>query len=123
MSLNIITRFFSTDAVSLLWGTHSTFKILKTVYKKFVPLVEAGSNTSTVALRVVRWRQGNPVPENITGPPCSWGIKIRGRGPPGWGSLESERVKYVHESRGTRTWDWLRWRGPAAIINDREVVL
>jgi hypothetical protein len=27
----------------------------------------------------------------------------RGSGRPGWGSLESETVKYGHESRGTRT--------------------
>jgi hypothetical protein len=26
-----------------------------------------------------------------------------GPGPPGWGSLESETVKYGHESRGTQT--------------------
>jgi hypothetical protein len=53
----------------------------------------------------------------MTGPPCSWGIKIRGSYPPGWGSLESETVKCGHESRGTRTREWLRWRGPAAIVN------
>jgi hypothetical protein len=30
-------------------------------------------------------------------------------GPPGWGSLESETVKYSHE---------FRWRGSTAIVND-----
>jgi hypothetical protein len=58
--------------------------------------VEAGSNTSTVALRVVG------------------GDDKR--------SLESETVKCGHGSRGTRTWEWLRWRGPAAIVNDRPVL-
>jgi hypothetical protein len=29
---------------------------------------------------------------------------------------ESEGVKCGHESRGTRTWEWLRWRGAAAIV-------
>jgi hypothetical protein len=59
-----------------------------------LPRVEAGSNTSTVALRVV--------------------------GGDGKGSLESETVKYG-ESHGTRIRKWLRWRGPAAIVNDRPV--
>jgi hypothetical protein len=35
--------------------------------------VEAGSNTSTVVLRVVGG-EGNPVPGGITGPSYSWGI-------------------------------------------------
>jgi hypothetical protein len=29
------------------------------------------------------------------------------------------RVKYGHETRRTRTQRWLRWRGPAATVNDR----
>jgi hypothetical protein len=33
---------------------------------------------------------------------------IKSKCPPGWGSLESESVKYRHESRGTRTWEWPR---------------
>jgi hypothetical protein len=37
-------------------------------------------------------------------------------------SLESETVKYGHESYGTRTRKWLRWRGPAAVVNDRPVL-
>jgi hypothetical protein len=37
-------------------------------------------------------------------------------------SLESEAVKYDRESHGTRTWKWLRWQGPAAIVNDRPVL-
>jgi hypothetical protein len=35
------------------------------------------------------------------------------------GSLESETVKYGHESRGIRTQEWLLWRGPAAIVKGR----
>jgi hypothetical protein len=38
------------------------------------------------------------------------------------GSLESETVKYGHESYGTRTRKLLRWRGPTAIVNDRSVL-
>jgi hypothetical protein len=45
-----------------------------------------------------RQPKGNPVPIGRIGPPCSWGIKIPGPGPPGWGSLKSETVKYGHES-------------------------
>jgi hypothetical protein len=51
--------------------------------------VEAGSNTSTVALRVVGGDEK--------------------------GSFESETVKYGHESHGSRTRKCLRWRGPGAI--------
>jgi hypothetical protein len=58
--------------------------------------VEAGSNTSTEALRVVGGDEK--------------------------GSLEYETVKYDHESHGTWTRKWLRWRGPATIINDRPVL-
>jgi hypothetical protein len=38
------------------------------------------------------------------------------------GSLESETVKYGRESHGTRTGKWMRWRGPAAIVNDRPIL-
>jgi hypothetical protein len=58
--------------------------------------VEEGSNTSTVALRVVGGDEK--------------------------GSLESETVKYGHESYGTRTRKWLRWRGPVTIENGRPVL-
>jgi hypothetical protein len=58
--------------------------------------VEAGSNTSTVTMRVV----GGDEKE----------------------SLESETVKYGHESHGTRTRKLLHWRGPGAIANDRPVL-
>jgi hypothetical protein len=58
--------------------------------------VEAGSNTSTVTLRVV--------------------------GDDEKGSLKSETVKYGHESQGTRTRERLRWRGRAAYIKDRPVL-
>jgi hypothetical protein len=38
------------------------------------------------------------------------------------GSPESETVKYGCESQGTWTREWLCWRGPAAIVNDRTVL-
>jgi hypothetical protein len=57
--------------------------------------MEAGKNTSTVALRVVGDEKG---------------------------SLESETVKYGHESQETRTRKWLRCRGPAAVLNDKPVL-
>jgi hypothetical protein len=63
---------------------------------KWDSLMEAGSNTSTVALGVV----GGNVER----------------------SLEFETVKYCCESQGTRTGDWMRWRGPAAIVNDRLIL-
>jgi hypothetical protein len=58
--------------------------------------VESGFCTSTVALRVV--------------------------GGDKKGSLESGTVKCGRESHGIRTGESLRWRGPAAIINDRPIV-
>jgi hypothetical protein len=66
---------------------------------KFVthsPRVEAGSNTSTVTLRVV----GGDEKE----------------------SLKSETVKYGRESKGTRTQERLRWQEPAAYTKDRPVL-
>jgi hypothetical protein len=53
-----------------------------------ISCVEAGSNTSTVTLRVVRGDEK--------------------------GSLKSETVKYGYESKGARTQERLRWRVPAA---------
>jgi hypothetical protein len=38
------------------------------------------------------------------------------------GSLESEAVKCGHEARGTRTCGWLRWRRPAAVVDDRPIL-
>jgi hypothetical protein len=58
--------------------------------------VEAGSDASTEALRVVGGDEK--------------------------GSFESETVKYGGESYGTRTREWLRWRGPAAFLNDLPVL-
>jgi hypothetical protein len=58
--------------------------------------VEAGSNTSTVALWVVGGGEKR--------------------------SLKSETVKYGRKSHGTRTQKLLRWRAPAAVLNDRFVL-
>jgi hypothetical protein len=58
--------------------------------------VEVGSNTSTVTLRVVGGDEK--------------------------GSLKSERVKYSHESQGTRTRERLCWRESAAYTKDRPVL-
>jgi hypothetical protein len=58
--------------------------------------VEAGSNTSTVTLRVVE------------------GDEKRG--------LKPETVKYGRESQGTQTRERLPWQGPAAYTKDRPVL-
>jgi hypothetical protein len=58
--------------------------------------VEARSNTSTVALRVLGGDEK--------------------------GSLESETVKYGRESHRTWTRERLRWRGKTAIVNDRPIL-
>jgi hypothetical protein len=63
--------------------------------------------------------------------PIAWGYNRatlflrdinRGTWPSRLGSLECEAVKCGHESRGTLTSEWLRWRGPAAIVNDRPIL-
>jgi hypothetical protein len=58
--------------------------------------VEAGSNISTVTLRVVGGDEK--------------------------GSLKFESVKYGRESQGTRTRERLRWQEPAAYTKDRPVL-
>jgi hypothetical protein len=58
--------------------------------------VEAGSNTSTVTLRVIGGDEK--------------------------GSLKSETVKYGRESLGTRTRERLRRQGPAAYTKDRSAL-
>jgi hypothetical protein len=63
--------------------------------------VEAGSNTSTVALRVVGSdEKGTQCLGVKLGHPLPGGYKY---GDLALGSLESETVKYSHESHGTRT--------------------
>jgi hypothetical protein len=58
--------------------------------------VEAGTNTSTVTLRVVGGDEK--------------------------ASLKYETVKYGRESQVTRTRERLRWRGPAAYTKDRPIL-
>jgi hypothetical protein len=58
--------------------------------------VEAGSNTSTVTLRVVRGDEK--------------------------GRLKSETVKYGPEYQGIRNRERLHWQGPAAYTKDRPVL-
>jgi hypothetical protein len=65
-------------------------------FNSFITRVEAGSNTSTVTLRVV--------------------------GGDKKGSLKSETVKYSRKSQGTRTRERLRWQGPAAHTKDRPIL-
>jgi hypothetical protein len=69
-----------------------------------------------------RRRKVNPVPGDITESPSSREIWIREPGLEVRGSLESENLKCAHESHGTRTGKWLRWREPTAIVNDRPIL-
>jgi hypothetical protein len=63
--------------------------------------------------------------------PSAWGYNranlflgdiSRATWPPRSWSLQSETVNYIHNSRVTRTWEWLSWRGPAAIVNERDIL-
>jgi hypothetical protein len=58
--------------------------------------MEAGSNTSTVTLRVVGGDEK--------------------------GNLESETVNYGHEPHASLTRKCLHWQGPGATVNDRPVL-
>jgi hypothetical protein len=69
-----------------------------------------------------RRQRGITLPGVTTEPPCSWGIQIRWPGPPCLDSLESEKAICGHGTRGTRTREWLRWRGPASIVNGRPIL-
>jgi hypothetical protein len=63
----------------------------------------AGSNTSTMALRVVGGEEKESNAWEFNWAILFLGDINTGPGPPGWESLESERVKCGHEFRGTRT--------------------
>jgi hypothetical protein len=83
--------------------------------------VEAGSNTFTVTLWVVGGVEkgtqclGYNRTTLFLGI-CKYGelaIQVGGVS----NGLESETVTCGYESSGTRIWEWLRWRGPATIVN------
>jgi hypothetical protein len=74
-----------------------TDKILEMVVSIRFDRVEAGSNTSTVTLRVV--------------------------GDDEKGSLKSETVKYGCESQGTRIRERLRWQGTEAHTKYRPILV
>jgi hypothetical protein len=85
--------------------------------------VEAGYNTSTVALRVVRGdgkeTQGR---RYIWATLFLWDINT-GTWPSRFGeSQELGTIKQGLESRETQTREGLRWRGPAATVNYRPVL-
>jgi hypothetical protein len=82
--------------VSHLNLTTSAAFIGQAINRSYWFRVKAGSNTSTVVLRVVGGDEK--------------------------GNLKFETVKYGHESHGTWIREWLRWRVPAAIVNDRPVL-
>jgi hypothetical protein len=85
-----------------------------------VTCVEAGSNTSTAAQSYEATKKESNA-WSIAGSSCSCGIWIRGPGPLGLGSFESETLRCGYESRGTRNREWLCWRGPPAVVTDRPV--
>jgi hypothetical protein len=97
-----LTRMNMHATIKLLLETVFSIRSSQRVYKEdncgdpLSSRVEAGSNTSTVTLRVVEGDEK--------------------------GSLESETVKYGLEIQGTRTREWLCWLGPEAIVNDRPVL-
>jgi hypothetical protein len=69
-----------------------------------------------------RRRKENPVPGGITGPPCSWGMYIREPGPPGWRVSNLRQLHLITSPAGLGPRECLRWRRPAAVVNDRAVL-
>jgi hypothetical protein len=74
-------------------GLYATIYKTQQTKGQVITRVEAGSNTSTVTLRVVGGDEK--------------------------GSLKSETVKYDLKSHGTWTRERLRWQGTAAYTKDR----
>jgi hypothetical protein len=70
-----------------------------------------------------RRRKGNLVPGGISGPPCSWGYKHGDLALKVEGVSRIGTIIYGLESRGTQTRAGLRWRGSAATVNYRPVLL
>jgi hypothetical protein len=89
---------------------------------ELVSCVEVGPNTSTVSLRVIGGDEKRTQCPGVQLDHLFLGDINTGSWASGWASLESETGIYGHESRGTRTWEWLRWRGPAAIVNDTRIL-
>jgi hypothetical protein len=90
------------------------------VFKK--SRVEAGSNTFIVTLRVEKVTKREPSAWGFNQTTLFLGDINMRTWPPNWENLESETAKCGHEPRGPRIWEWLRWRGPAAIVNDRSIL-
>jgi hypothetical protein len=67
-----------------------------------------------------RWKW-DPVPGAWLGHPVPWGYKY-GNVAFHVERVSNLRVKYDHEPLWTRTWEWLCWRGPAAIVKDRPIL-
>jgi hypothetical protein len=85
--------------------------------------VEAGQNTSTVALRVVRGdKKGTQCPGVYLGHSVLGGYKYGDLALQVGGVSRIEKIKYDLESSGTQTGARLRWRGPAATVNYRPVL-
>jgi hypothetical protein len=115
ISLNV------TLTLTITYGSTRTYLRDRTDQQK-KHRVEAGSSASTVALRVVGGDENGTQCLGYNWATLFLGDINTGTGPSRLGSLESEPVKYGHESRGTRNQEWLRWRDPTAIVNGRPVL-
>jgi hypothetical protein len=75
--------------------------------------------TSTVALQIVKADRKGTQCQGFNWATAFLGDIHAGSWSPGWESLVSEIVKYSHESWGTRSREWMSWRVPEVIVNDR----
>jgi hypothetical protein len=110
VSLNNINLlvFVIGDELCFLWGMNRGF-----IY--YLEEVSCGGGVEYLHRSLAscrRRRKGNPVPGGYKYGDLA--LQVRG-------SLGCERVT-CRESCWTRTWEWLRWRGPAAIVNDRHII-
>jgi hypothetical protein len=94
-------------------------------FAKHISVVTRNRTLLDDLVNTFSWQRINTEKQNNRGTICgAWKlVQSGGDSVVGLGNLESETVKCDHESRGTRTREWLRWRGPAAIVNDRPILL
>jgi hypothetical protein len=108
------------------WHYPSSCLLFKTQLNSIsfsVSRVEAGYNTFTVALRVVRGDgKGTQCLGVYLGHPVPGGYKYGELALQVRGVSRIGTIKYGLESSGTQTRAGLRWRGPAATVNYRPVL-
>jgi hypothetical protein len=109
----LLEPVFSIGSALRLYSKHK----LDTLFS--CPCVEADLNTCAVALRVIGAMKKEPSPCGYNWPILFLGDINMGT----WPCRLGQTVKYGHESHRTWIREWLRWWSPAAVVNDRPILL